>query len=377
MDENSNDKRLKVLLVSPYSEKKVGGIGTWSKSVLDNYDTAKYQIVFQNTANLIKSNIQGGLFRRLFMGAWDSITILVKLFFNLLFKRPSVVHYTSSASIALYKDSIALFITKNIFHKRFIIHWHFGRIPDICQARDGEYKRLMKIIKKADISIVLDRKSLLALQENGVSNVVAIPNPISTAIYDATKSLNIEEVFKNREEKTVLFVGHIVNTKGVLELVRACVSSKIVERLVLVGPVLIDFKSVIQGEANKKGDGTWLEFKGELQREEVYDYYKKCSVFCLPSYTEGFPYVILEAMAFSCPIIATDVGAIAEMLGNESGVIIEPRSEQALSIALLNVLSDKEKCHTMGENAYARVMSTYTNVVIFEQYYRAWREVWD
>ena len=48
-----DNERLKVLLVSPYAEKKVGGIGTWSKSILDNYDTTRYQIIFQNMKLMI------------------------------------------------------------------------------------------------------------------------------------------------------------------------------------------------------------------------------------------------------------------------------------------------------------------------------------
>lgn len=369
-----NNRKLKVLLVSPYNAKRVGGIGTWSKSILDYFEGSNnYSIIFQNTYNALKGNLQSSRIRRILVGTEDTVLILVKLFFNILFKKPDVIHYTSSASLALMKDKIALFITKRIFKKRFVIHWHFGRIPEICISKDKEYDKLIDVVRRADANIVLDEKSLRSLYSEGCHNVVSIPNPMTSAIYDATKDIDVASANVNRTEGEVLFVGHILETKGVFELVWCCADCQEVKKLILVGPVLPDVKEQLLKLSQKRSDGKWLEFKGELQREEVYSYYRSCSLFCLPSYTEGFPYVILEAMAFGCPIVATDVGAIAEMLQKESGVIITPRSETELSDAVRKLLSNKDMRDKIGVNAYTRVMSVYTNDVIFKQYEALWQ----
>lgn len=368
-----NNKKLKILLVSPYNAKRVGGIGTWSKSILDYFDgSEKYEIVFQNTYNALKGNLQSSRVRRICVGIEDTVLILVKLFFNLLIKNPDVVHYTSSASLALNKDRIALFITKRVFRKRFVIHWHFGRIPELCNSKDGEYVKLMSVIQKADANIVLDQNSLHSLYTEGCNNVVCIPNPMTSAIYEATKDIDMAAANADRSEGEVLFVGHILAAKGVFELVKCCADCLEVKKLIMVGPVLPDVKEQLLALSQKRSDGDWLVFKGELQREEVYSYYRTCTVFCLPSYTEGFPYVILEAMAFGCPIVATDVGAIAEMLQNNSGLVIEPRNETGLAGALRKVLSDKGLRDTMGTNAFSRVMSVYSHEVVFKQYESLW-----
>ena len=153
---NEIKKTIKVLLVSPYSAKKVGGIGTWSKSVIDCFNENQIiKILFQNTAFFLKHDAKQkqSRVRRLIIGAIDTIVILTKLFFNCLFKRPSVIHYTSSASWALSKDRIANMISK-LFKIPFIIHWHFGRIPDIILERGKEYSKLKKVIKSCTCSIV-------------------------------------------------------------------------------------------------------------------------------------------------------------------------------------------------------------------------------
>lgn len=365
--------KIRVLLVSPYNAIKVGGIGTWSKSVLDFFEGSdEYEIIFQNTANLIKGNIKNSRIRRVILGVEDTVEIIVKLFFHLLLKRPDVVHYTSSASLALMKDRVAIFIVKVIFKKRFVIHWHFGRIPEICISKGKEYKQLIHVAKYADINIVLDEKSQQSLQREAHANVCYIPNPMTSAVYDATKDIDIASSNKKRNNGEVLFVGHIIENKGVFELVKCCVDCKDVKKLVLIGPVLPSIKEKILSLAKKRTDGTWLEFKGELQREDVYSYYRKCTLFCLPSYTEGFPYVILEAMAFGCPILATDVGAIAEMLNNESGLVVAPRDIQQLSVALNKMLSDKELRDKIATNAFNRVMTAYTREIICKQYSKIW-----
>ena len=231
----------------------------------------------------------------------------------------------------------------------------------------------LRIVRNADVNIVLDEKSMCSLQKEGCKHVFYIPNPMTSAICDATKDIDIVSANAIRTQGEVLFVGHVIPTKGVFELVECCTDNMEVKKLILVGPVLPDMKDRIIELSKKRSAENWLEFKGELCREEVYSYYRSCALFCLPSYTEGFPYVILEAMAFGCPIVATDVGAIAEMLQDESGMVIAPRDKVALGKAIRKMLMDKGLRDALGANAFARVMTVYSNDVIFKKYESLWQ----
>ena len=369
--------RIKVLLVSPYSSKKTGGIGTWSKIVLDYCKTDNsINLCFLNTvSNLPKRKALSNSFTHLIIGGIDSLKILFLLFWRLLFSQPDVVHYTSSAASALYKDILAIQLVKSIFHKKFVIHWHFGRIPLIFEEKGKEYSLFTKVCKKADLSITIDKRSYNTLIREGIT-AVEIPNPIPSALQVEAQSLNNELLHMERKRGEVLFVGHVLKSKGIYELVQACTNCESVLHLIIVGPVFENsVKDDLRKIASKRDNGRWLDLVGEKNREEVWNYYKNCSVFCLPSYSEGFPYVLLEAMAFGCPIIATKVGAIPDILSESCGVQIEAQQIEPLMESLDDLLINKDKAYTMGRLAHERVLANYSIEKVFIMYKNAWTNI--
>jgi glycosyltransferase involved in cell wall biosynthesis len=91
--------------------------------------------------------------------------------------------------------------------------------------------------------------------------------------------------------------------------------------------------------------------------------YANADVFCLPSISEGMPYSVLEAMFSSCPIVASDVGNIAEMLGG-TGIVVRPADPDGLAKALLSFLDGEEHARAyrsaMAQAALERALSLYT-----------------
>lgn len=365
---------VKVLLISPYSAERIGGIGTWSKIMLD-YCEGREDVVlkFQNTKNRFKGNmqLQHGKLRRLLLGSLDSLTIFAKEFWNIMVFQPDVVHYTSSASWALAKDRIAAFIAVSIFHKKFIIHWRCGTFTRECEQNTKTFQRWMKVIKHSTCSIFINKQDFNTAQRLGIKNACLIPNPISPQLQERSENLTIDKVQANRHEGEVLFVAQILKTKGAWELMRVCAKNPNVKKLLLAGPCVPEMKDELEGIA-KTRDGNWYEFLGELKREDVFKYYEKCNVFCLPTYTEGFPNVILESMAHACPIVTTPVGAIPEMLEEESGVTVPVQDEEALDKALTEILTHREASLEMGKRARKRVLENYTIDVVYQQYYKIW-----
>ena len=104
-----------------------------------------------------------------------------------------------------------------------------------------------------------------------------------------------------------------------------------------------------------------------------------CSVFVLPSHTEGFPNVILESMACGCPIVATPVGAIPEMLDADSekpcGVIVPVNDSVQLRTAIERILDDPAYASLISDNARQKVNEEYSMPKVWNQLVGIWREV--
>ncbi len=92
-------------------------------------------------------------------------------------------------------------------------------------------------------------------------------------------------------------------------------------------------------------------------------------VFVHPSWAEAFPYVILEAMSLGRPIVASNVGGIAEeLVDGDSGVLVAPRDEAALAGALVEMLDDPDRRARLGEMALKRVSESFTRARMVERF---------
>jgi len=365
-----------ILLVSPYSKTSVGGIGTWTKNLLDYHSTLDndFEIIQLNTAFGFKPNLEKSKGNRILHGLIDGLSIITLLLIKIIQYKPKTIHYTSSASYALIKDLFAILIAK-IFRVRFVIHFMCGRIPEIVRNQNMEWKMLKIVLRIADLVIVLDAKSLTNLNSLGYRNIIKIPNPISEELYNIAK-YNKKEKRKTIESGTIIFIGHIIPEKGVFELVEACTRNNKVKNLVMVGPVLENIRSELITISKQRNGGDWLKMKGIINLNELYYYLNLANVLCLPSYTEGFPNVILEAMVFRCPVIATKVGAIEEMIISEeygnAGICIDAKNMEQLYDSIDSLISDLNTALKYGINGNNLVLSNYTLDHIYYQYKTIW-----
>ncbi|MEK7376604.1 MAG: glycosyltransferase family 4 protein [Candidatus Margulisiibacteriota bacterium] len=110
-----------------------------------------------------------------------------------------------------------------------------------------------------------------------------------------------------------------------------------------------------------------LIFLGKI--DNVRDILALTDIFVLPSYREGMPITILEAMSMEKPVIATDVPGCREVVRPEvNGLLVEPRSVPSLLAAAERLIADKELRTKMGENGRRIVLEEYSNKIILEQF---------
>lgn len=366
---------MKVLLVSPYSEHLVGGIITWTKYIINYHREHDGDVELCLLNNENAEQIMGGanLFARLVAGMRNYLPVVRNFKKKVGEERFDVAHICSSASFGLIRD---LLVAREARKKgiKTAVHMHFGRIPQILRTKGWERALLIRLLKRIDCAIVMDMASQKALLESGFNNVCYLPNPLSTDVQQLIdKQGNLE-----REPRKIVFAGHVGEAKGVFELVEACRDIQGV-KLELLGKITTeDTKEQLLSLAGGDAD-QWLSIPGNKPFEEVIKEMLTCNVFALPSYTEGFPNVILESMACGCPIIATPVGAIPEMLDfngeNPCGICVPIKNVDELREAIGYLISDSNKAKYYGENARQRVNEMYVMPKVWGKLLGIWNSL--
>jgi glycosyltransferase involved in cell wall biosynthesis len=115
------------------------------------------------------------------------------------------------------------------------------------------------------------------------------------------------------------------------------------------GSALDQFKR----DAERLGLTGCVNFHGKLDRESVISLLKKADLFCYPTRSDGFPKVVLEALACGLPVIATSVSVLPWLIGHGCGVLINKADPETLAQAVRECLSDSEKYRAMSAKALA------------------------
>ena len=361
----------KVILFSP--SYPTGGISSWTYNVLEYiYEHQIQDICYVDASIYLKNAKCQTNFRRLLSGILDTLFLVFHFTKALIKYKPDCVHITTSASWALNKDWIYLWIA-SFFKVDVIFHYRFGRIPELAEAKNWEWNKLITCLQKAKQAIVIDPYSYNALLENGFQNKVSyIPNPCSPFVEAIAK-----RPVKEKERNKFIFVGHVYPAKGVYELVEAFTRLKEDVDLEIIGLCSDEMREKLNKKAALKDGGKWLNVVGNKDRDYVLQKMETAEALILPSYTEGFPNVILEAMACGCPVIATNVGAIEEMLSvhlasDSCGICVLPKDVDGLVSALEQLMNNDLLKKAFAQNGKRRILSHYTMEHVFPLYQKVW-----
>lgn len=360
---------LRVLLVSPKPPPS-GGIGRWTVLLLKwaagRPDLSLRHVDISPHWRAVDDMRLG---RRVLGGVLQGIRDTYRCLVAFLVFRPHVIHLNTSARLRGPLDT-AILLLAALFGVRRVYHIRMGRMPAVMQSRGWEWQGLRWALRLADRVIVLDSSSERSLRGFlSATRVVRLPNAIdlnaSTCLYGES------------EPPRVLYLGHIIPTKGMKELMEAWRELRPQGwSLRLVGLGSADYRRHLQTIVGPAAD---VQFVGDVPPEQAWREMQEASVFVLPSYTEGFPNSVLEAMAAGKAVVATRVGAIPEMLDVDlpepCGIVSAPRDAQRLAAGLRRVMEDPGLRAKLGGKARLKAEREYDSGRVYERLVRIWGDV--
>ena len=229
------------------------------------------------------------------------IKSILKCFFLLSSKQIDIVHIHASYGYSFYRKFI-FFVLSKLFNKKIIFHIHSSKFYEFYLKPNIIIRYVML---NSDLVIVLNQDWFDKLTEfYPDSNIQKVYNPIKI-------NNNQKYIPSNRTEYLqVLFMGFYIKEKGIMDLLE-------VSNLFVNKPVKFLFcgKGELDSIIDKAAESNpnivnmgWVDgnVKGKLFRDS--------DVLILPSYNEGLPISILEAMKHSLPIISTDIAGIPEQV---------------------------------------------------------------
>jgi len=209
-------------------------------------------------------------------------------------------------------------------------------------------KPFARLIGKSDVITAISNHTANELAGIVKKRIEVIP--FSVAIGDRPATVT--------DRGEILFVGRLVERKGVPVLIDAfnLAQKSISHKLVIVGDG--PERLAIENRIRQLGLGSRVKVTGWVSVPDKDEYYRRCSFFVLPAVydkhgdTEGLGVVMLEAMAFAKPVIASEVGGITDVVTDGvNGMLVPAGDVPALARALVTMATDERMRRQMGANA--------------------------
>jgi glycosyltransferase involved in cell wall biosynthesis len=300
---------------------------------------------------LLSPHFEGGILRRLAAATKEYSRFLGML----LMRRVSLVHCHAAMKGSFWRKS-AFALTARLFGVPVIFHLHGSEMKTFVEKQYSIFQILIAwILRKQSVVVVLSQSWMTYVSSiSPKANIVILPN------YVVLPHLNSVEAASSQSIE-LLFLGVIGIRKGVYDLLPAFrdAVSQIPNLHLVIGGNGEEKRA--RELASDLGIDRSVDFAGWVSGDKKIDLLSKADIYVLPSYNEGLPVSLLEAMSWRMPVITTRVGGIPELVRDgEDGVLIEAGNQSELTDAILKLARNTELRYAMGQAARERVRCTFS-----------------
>ncbi|TVT47855.1 MAG: glycosyltransferase [Denitromonas halophila] len=314
--------RKRIIVVGPHPDMR-GGIA----SVLHVYRA--HGLFREAQCQFLATTVDGSRFKKLLVGS----SALLRFVWLIATGQAGLLHVHAASFGSFWRKRLFVGVARR-FSVPVIYHLHSGLFRGFYENKldDAGRNKARRMLGMCQRVFCLNSETKLWLEsvlDAGV-RVDVFPNPIEICDVPARRS----------NTSSVLFLGRLVREKGVYELLRAF--SPVCRRYPGLSLVLCGTgpeEAGLRALADELSIAPNVIFPGWVDGARKSELLAEASVFVLPSYAEGLPMSILEAMVANVPIVATAVGGIPDMLDDGAcGQLVPPRDEAKLTEALMRAL---------------------------------------
>lgn len=308
-----------------------------------------YSVLFE-VFNYIKASSNGNFFNR----TWTYIKSIFLLLVILPKNKIEIVHIHSSAPVLLHKVALYIILSK-LFGKTVMLHIHASEFEQECKSHEQWLRWLFKhvdliICVSKDIENII-KKYKLSTKTQVLYNLIDKPNSIM--------------VNKSDVKVRFLFMGEIIVRKGIYDLIEVVGKHKsyFEGKMTLFIAGGGNTTRLLQLIRHYKIEGI-VEYLGWIDSSKKAKAFSESDVFVLPSYSESFGLVNMEANSYGKPVLTTNVGGIPEVIHQGvNGILIEPGNKEDLFEKMQYLIETPNVRREMGENGIRVASQFYPEVI--------------
>jgi|KBSMisStandDraft_5_1062788.scaffolds.fasta_scaffold127993_2 glycosyltransferase involved in cell wall biosynthesis len=324
----------------------MGGVRAVVSGYVDGGLFERYDCVY------VTSHRAGSSWVKIFtaLKAWVRVAVLLR-------KLDSPLVHVQTASHASFWRKAVVCLMARTAGRPYIVHVHGGGFLRFYEHECGRIGRRLIHSTLAHAAIVI------ALSDEWRDRLLKIcPTARVEVLHNAVRIPDADRAQPCADRnQTLLFLGHLLPEKGVYELLKAFaqLAKRFPDlRLVLGGVGQAD---TVRALASQLGVSERVELPGWLGPESKSAALAASTIFLLPSYSEGMPMALLEAMSWGVPVIATPVGGIPQIVKHEAnGLLIPPKDVGALTTAIERLLQDPALRIRLGSAARTTIVSGFS-----------------
>ena len=310
-----------------------------------------------------------------FLKACAAISGTVGVLWAVTFGRRRIVHLHMASHASFSRKSFIARMAR-MLGARTILHVHgagfhvfFKESPPRLQAS------ITRSLERANLVIALSDEWSVRLKRIAPgANIRVLPNPVVADDFAPT--------LENRPgvppaRGTVLFLGAFGKRKGVYDLLDAIPAVAAARREILFEMGGDQEVAEVRRLVDERGIGGNVRMLGWVSGDDKLAAFTRAHIYVLPSYHEGLPVGVLEAMAAGLPVVTTPVGGIPEVVRDGiNGIVISPGDVRALSAAVLRLLDDSELRERMSEANVELVRSRHDAPLVAATLCEWYNEIW-